>query len=265
MRATLGFEHLTFNLDHPILAELAVRQAIATAINVQQLVERLLRPVNPDAQVLGNRIWLTGQQPYQDHSGAYGKGDTRTARRLLEQAGWTLGADGIYAKDGRQLTLRCSTFTGDPLRKAEGELLQAQLADAGIQLRLSNTSSTTLFGDWLPNGNFDVADFAWISGSPYPLTGTQDVYRRGGGQNFGRFADLTVDALIRQGLGEPDRAKAAAIGNQIDQQLWRQLPSIPLYQLQSVLAWNEQLLNVASNPTTEGPLWNAGTWAFAKP
>ena len=48
---SLGFEHLTFNLKHPILAELAVRQAIATAIDTQQLVDRLARPVNPDAQV----------------------------------------------------------------------------------------------------------------------------------------------------------------------------------------------------------------------
>jgi glutathione transport system substrate-binding protein len=265
VRPTLGFEHLTFNLDQPILAELAVRQAIATAINVQQLVERLLRPVNPDAQVLGNRIWLTGQQAYQDHTGGYGKGDSRTARRLLEQAGWTMGGDGVYAKDGRRLMLRCSTITGDPLRKAEGELLQAQLADAGIQLRLSNTSSVTLFGDWLPTGNFDIADFAWKSGTPYPLSGNQDAYRRGGGQNFGKFADPAVDALLRQGLGEPDPAKAAAIGNQIDEQLWRQLPSIPLYQLQSVLAWREQILNVASNPTTEGPFWNAASWGFATP
>jgi peptide/nickel transport system substrate-binding protein len=37
-----GLEHLTFNLKHPILADLAVRQAIATAIDTGQLVDRLL-------------------------------------------------------------------------------------------------------------------------------------------------------------------------------------------------------------------------------
>jgi peptide/nickel transport system substrate-binding protein len=261
---TLGFEHLTFNLKNPILAELAVRQAIATAINTQQLVERLLRPVNPNARVLGNRIWLTGQQPYQDHTGGYGKGDTQTARHLLEQAGWTLGSDGVYAKDGTRLTLRCSTFTGDPRRQSEGELLQAQLANAGIQLRLQNDTSQILFGEWLPKGNFDIADFAWI-GIPFPLTGNQDVYQRNGSGNYGKFADHTVDTLFDKGLGELDPARAAAIGNQIDQQLWQQLPSIPLYQLQSLLAWRQELLNVDNNPTTEGPFWNAGTWAFAKP
>jgi peptide/nickel transport system substrate-binding protein len=250
---TLGFEQLTFNLDNPIMAELAVRQAIATAINIQPLVERLLRPVNPNAQVLGNRIWLTGQQPYQDHTGGYGKGDTQTARHLLERAGWTLGSDGVYAKDGTRLTLRCSTFTGDPRRQAEGELLQAQLADAGIQLRLQNDTSQVLFGEWLPTGDFDIADFAWI-GIPFPITGNQDLYRRGERVNYGKFADHTVDTLFDQGLGELDPARAAAIGNQIDQRLWQQLPSIPLYQLQSLLAWRQELLNVANNPTSEGPL-----------
>lgn len=231
--AGLAFEHLTFNLEHPILGDLTVRRAIATAIDTQQLVDRLLRSVNPNAQVLGNRIWLTGQQPYQDHAGGYGKGDTKAAKRLLEQAGWTLGGNGVYAKEGRRLELRYSTFTGDPLRRAEGELLQAQLAEAGIRLRIANAKINVLF-DWIYDGNFDIADFAWIS-TPFALTAGGNVYTTGGSGNAGKFADPKVDAWFRQGLGELDPARAAAIGNQIDQQLWKQLPSIPLYQLQSVL------------------------------
>jgi peptide/nickel transport system substrate-binding protein len=264
VRPALGFEHLTFNLNHPALAELAVRQAIAAAIDTRQLVDRLLLPINPDAQVLGNRIWLPGQQPYQDHTGGYGKGNIQAARQLLERAGWNLGADGVYVKHGRRLQLRCATFTGDPRRRAEGELLQAQLAKAGIRLSLDNTANQILFGEWLPEGNFDIADFAW-RGGPFALSGNHDNYRSGGGGNYGTFTDPTVDALFRQAIGEPDPTRAAALGNQIDQRLWDQLPSIPLYQLQSFLAWRQDLLNVVDNPTTEGPFWNAGTWAFAKP
>jgi peptide/nickel transport system substrate-binding protein len=263
-RPSLGWEHLTFNLDHPILAELAVRQAIATAIDTQQLVDRLVRPVNPNAQVLGNRIWLTGQQPYQDHSGGYGEGDTQAAKRRLEQAGWTLGADGVYAKDGERLKLRYATFTKeDPRRKFQGELLQAQLAKAGIQLSLFNTTLGTLF-DWVSDGNFDIANFYWL-GNPFAISGSRDLYRRGSGNNVSKFADPTVDALFQQGLGELDPARAAAIGNQIDQQLWTKLPSIPLYQVPSFLAFRQELLNVGDNPTTETPFWNAGSWGFAEP
>jgi glutathione transport system substrate-binding protein len=263
-RPALGWEHLSFNLDHPILTELAVRQAIATAIDTQQLVDRLVRPVNPNAQPLGNRIWLTGQQPYQDHAGGYGKGNTQAAKQLLEQAGWTLGADGVYAKNDERLELRYATFTKeDPRRRAQGELLQAQLADAGIQLSLRNTTLGTLF-DWIIDGNFDIASFYWL-GNPFGISSNHDLYRRGGGNNFSKFADPTVDALFQQGLGELDPARAAAIGNQIDQQLWVQLPSIPLYQVQSFLAFRQDLLNVQDNPTTETLFWNAGSWGFARP
>jgi glutathione transport system substrate-binding protein len=261
---TLGPEHLLFNLRHPILAELAVRQAIATAIGTQQLVDRLARPVNPNAQVLGNRIWLTGQQPYQDHSGGYGKGNTQAAKRLLERAGWTLGGDGVYAKDDERLELRYATFTKqDPRRRFQGELLQAQLAKAGIELSLLNATLDTLF-EWVGEGDFDIANFYWL-GNAFAISGNQDIYQTAGGSNYGKFTDPTVDALFQQAIGELDPARAAAIGNQIDQQLWKQLPSIPLYQVPSFVAWRQDLLNIVNNPTTESVFWNAGSWGYANP
>ena len=258
----MGFEHLTFNLKHPILAELAVRQAIATAIDTEQLVDRLLRPVDAAAQPLGNRIWLAGQQPYQDHAGGYGKGDTQAARLLLEQAGWRLGGDGVYAKGGRPLRLRCLTFSGDPLRTSEDVLLQAQLAKAGIHLELIARRMATVW-DWVYDGNFDIADFAWI-GNPFVLSGSQETYRTDGSGNPGRFSDPTVDDLFQRATGELDPARAADLGNEIDRRLWAQLPSIPLYQPPGFLAWRQDLVNVEHNTTTEGPFWNAGTWGFAK-
>ena len=262
MRSSLGFEHLTFNLKHPALAELAVRQAIATAMDTRQLVDRLLVPLNPNARVLGNRIWLGGQQPYQDHTGGYGKGDTQAAKQLLERAGWALGGDGIYRKGGRRLHLRLATLNDDPRRRAEDVLLQAQLAEAGIQLSLHITAPNILFDGWLPEGRFDIADFAW-RGGPFALSGNQDTYRPDGSSNYGKFTDPAVDALFQQAIGEPDPTRAANLGNQIDQRLWDQLPSIPLYQLQDFLAWRNDLRNVTNNPTTEGPFWNVATWAFA--
>jgi len=227
-------------------------------------VDRLVRPVDPNAQALGNRIWLTGQQPYQDHSGGYGKGDTQAAKQLLEGAGWTLGDDGIYAKNGERLELRYSTFVGDPRRRLQGELLQAQLAEAGIHLDLANTRSDILFGKWIPEGNFDIVNFTWV-GNPFAISSSQDLYRSGGIANYGKHADPTVDALFQQAIGELDPARAAAIGNQIDQQLWTQLPLIPLYQVPSLLAWRQDLLNIENNPTTQTLFWNAGSWGFAKP
>jgi peptide/nickel transport system substrate-binding protein len=258
----LGFEHLTFNLRHPILQELAVREAIALAIDRHQLLERTVGQFSDRARVLGNRIWLVGQRGYEDHSGGYGRGDLAAAAARLEQAGWTEGAGGVRVKDGRRLVLRYATTQIDATRTRGGELLQDQLDKVGIDLELRPVDGDTLFGDQLPNGGFDIAAFSWVGG-PYAVSGSRDAYVTGGGGNYGRFSDPEVDALFARATAELDPERSTALANQIDRRLWERLHSIPLYQRPTFLAWRTTLRNLADNPTSEGPLWNAESWAFA--
>jgi peptide/nickel transport system substrate-binding protein len=262
LRFGLSFEHLTFNLAHPILNDLAVRRAIALAIDRQQLLERTVGQFSGSARVLGNRIWLTGQPFYQDHAGGYGRGDIAAASRLLQQGGWARDADGVWAKGGQQLRLRFSTMTEDPIRVQLGLLLQDQLRKAGIALEIHNTTVADLFGDWVPHGNFDLVAFAWI-GSPFAVSASRDIYTTKGSGNYGAFTDPAVDALFHRATAELDPAKSATLANQIDRRLWEGLPSIPLFQRPTFIAWRDALRNVADNHTIEGPLWNAETWGYA--
>jgi peptide/nickel transport system substrate-binding protein len=263
LRFGLSFEHFTFNLANPILKDLAVRRAIALAIDSQQLLERTVGQVSGSARVLGNRIWLTGQPAYQDHSGHYGRGDVAAAADLLQQAGWARGADGSWAKGGRQLQLRFSTMTEDPLRVQLGLLLQDQLKRAGIALEIRNVLAEELFGDRLPNGNFDLVEFAWI-GIPFAVSANRDLYTTKSALNYGGFSDPAVDRLFEQATAELDPTRSAALANQIDRKLWEGLPSIPLFQRPTFIAWRDTLRNMAENPSVEGPLWNAGAWGYAK-
>jgi peptide/nickel transport system substrate-binding protein len=262
VRLGLGFEHLTFNLAHPILRDLAVREAIALAVDRQQLLDRTVGQISDKAQVLGNRIWLVGQAGYEDHSDGSGRGDVAAAAARLEQAGWTEGAGGVRVRNGRKLLLRYTTTQGVRVREQAGELLQDQLARVGIDLELRPTASDTLFGDQLPDGGFDIAAFAWV-GNPFTVSGSRDTYVTGADLNYGRFTDPEVDALFEQATAELDPDRSTALANQIDRKLWEGLPSIPLYQRATILAWRDTLRNVSENPTTEGPLWNAESWAFA--
>src|SRR4030095_6734419 len=134
----LTFEHFDFNFKTPGPDDLAVRQAIATGINIQEMVDRTVKQFSDKAQPLGNRIWLTGQPQYQDHFGQYGKGDTAGATKLLEDAGYTKGGDGIYAKGGKKLSVRISTTAGNKLRETQGELFQAQMKEIGIEIKIAN-------------------------------------------------------------------------------------------------------------------------------
>jgi peptide/nickel transport system substrate-binding protein len=262
LRCGLSFEHLTFNLGNPILADLAVRRAIALAMDRRQLLDRTVGQFSSGARVLGNRIWLPGQAAYQDHSDGYGRGDVAAAVRLLQQAGWVGGTDGVRAKGGRELRLRFSTMKEDSIRVQLGLLLQDQLRRAGIALEIRNSDVKELFGDRLPHGNFDLVEFAWI-GAPFAVSGSRDLYTTGGGGNYGRFTDPAVDDLFQRATAELDPGRSAALANQIDRRLWEELPSIPLFQRPTFIAWRDTLRNVMDNHTVEGPLWNAGMWAYA--
>jgi peptide/nickel transport system substrate-binding protein len=255
----LSFEHLDFNFKTPGLDDIAVRKAIATGLNVQALVDRTVKQFSDKAQPLGNRIWLTGQPQYQDHFGQYGKGDTAGATKLLEDAGYTKGGDGIYAKGGKKLSFRFSTTAGNKLRETQGELFQAQMKDIGIQIKISNVDSTKFFGEWLPNGNFDICDFAWV-GTPFTVSSNQDTYRTGGGGNYGNYSSPKVDNLFKQALGETDETKSAELANQIDQQITEDMATIPLYQKPTFIAYRNTFANIHDNATAEGPFNAAVTW-----
>jgi peptide/nickel transport system substrate-binding protein len=255
----LSFEHLDFNFKNKHLGDLNVRKAIATGINIEELVNRTVKQFSDKAQPLGNRIWLTGQPQYQDHFGQYGKGDTAAATKLLEDAGYTKGADGIYAKGGDKLSVRFSTTAGNKLRETQGELFQAQMKEVGVEIKISNVDSTKFFGEWLPQGNFDIANFAWV-GTPFAVSSNRDIYRTGGGGNYGSYESKKVDDLFAEANGTTDEAASAELGNQIDQQLTEDMVTIPLYNKPTFIAWRNTFANIRDNPTSEGPFFAAYAW-----
>ncbi len=256
----LSFEHLDFNFKSGALGDLKVRQAIATGLNRQELLDRTVKQFSSKATVLGNRIYLTGQKEYQDHSGNYGKGDTAAAKQLLEGDGYKLGSDGIYAKGGKRLSFRFSTTAGNALRETQGVLFQSQMKQIGIEIKIANAPSTKFFGEWLPNGNFDICDFAWV-GTPFAITGSKSIYISGSDSNYGKYADPKVDQLFNQATAELDPAKAVTLGNQIDQVLWDDMATIPLYTKPTFLAWRNTFTNITDNATNEGPFVAEPLWA----
>ena len=256
----LSFEHLDFNFKNEHLADANVRKAIATGLNIGELVDRTVRQFTDEAQPLGNRIWLPGQPYYQDHFAQYGKADVAGAAKLLEDAGYTKGADGIYAKGGKPLSLRISTTAGNQLRETQEQLIQAQLKQVGIDIKIVNADNRKFFGEWLPQGNFDIANFGWV-GNPFAISSNQDIYRTGGGGNYGQYESDKVDQLFRQAVREVDEAKSAELGNQIDQQLTADMATIPLYAKPTYLAVRNSFTGIGDNATQEGPFWNSGLWA----
>ncbi|MBK9181341.1 MAG: ABC transporter family substrate-binding protein [Acidimicrobiales bacterium] len=260
--STVGFgtfwEHVDFNLENPQLAVTEVRQAIAKAINRQEIVTRLPGQFSPDAQVLNNRIFMPSSANYEPNGEAeYGEQDIEAAKALMEQAGYALGADGVYAKDGQRASFRVTWRDPNPRRQQTAELIQAQLKEAGIEIVFA-PQPDFLF---LDEGNFDLALFGWTGGTV--LSANTSIYVTDGGQNFGSYSNPEVDALLAQADAELDEATRADLMNQVDQLLWDDVPTIAMFQVPEFLAWRETVENVEYNGYL-GPSWNSFTWSIAQ-
>jgi peptide/nickel transport system substrate-binding protein len=155
--------------------------------------------------------------------------------------------------------VRISTTAGNQLRETQEELFQAQMKKIGVDIKIANADSTKFFGEWLPNGNFDIANFAWV-GSPFSISGSRATYVCGSGSNYGQYCNKKVDQLFTQAFATFDPAKATEIGNQIDQQLTADMATIPLYQKPTFIAWRNTFGNISDNSTQDGPFWNANIW-----
>jgi peptide/nickel transport system substrate-binding protein len=257
----LSFEHIDFNTKTPGLDDINVRKAIATAIDRPTLVQRTVGQFSSKAVVNNNRMYVNNQPQYKDTSGGlYDKGDPAKAKQMLEAAGYTLGGDGIYAKGTQKLNFRITTTAGNALRESSEALMQAQLKAAGIGLNIVNLKSTDYFGKALPQHNFDIGLFAWVS-SPFP-SGNNPEYTVGAGQNYGQFGNAQMDQLLNAGAAELDTQKQTDDYNQADKIMWDNMWTLPLYQKPTYIAYRNTFVNVHDNSSQEGPFWNAETWGL---
>jgi peptide/nickel transport system substrate-binding protein len=252
------FEHYDFNQANEFLADPNVRKAFALCINRQDIVDTLVAPLNPDATVLNNRIYIPSSPDYKDNSGAYAKQDIAGAKKLLESSGFTMGSDGFYAKGGKQLTLRLGRRDPNPRRQSTNELTAAACKDAGFNL--TDDPSEDFNAKRLPASDYDIALFAWVATAS--LSSNTSIYVPGGGQNWNNYKDDKLTPLFEQANKELDAKKRADLMNQIDKVLWDDMATLPLFQFQELISYSDTIQNVSYN----GPLgvtWDAQNWAVA--
>jgi peptide/nickel transport system substrate-binding protein len=266
----LEFQHMDFNQANPYLAKLDVRQAIAYGTNRADMVNRIVGPITASVKPLNNRIFMPNQPQYTDTSGGLGDFDPAKAKQLLQASGMTMGSDGYFhpssgPEAGKDLTFSISTTSGEPVRSEIEQLFQSYMKNVGIKINIQNYSPNTLFGTVGPKSEFDIIEFAWVS-TPFP-SGNISIYcsytnSNLCGQNWDHYANPQLDKLLNQAAGTLDTTAAAALYNQADALLWKDMVTLPLFQQPQLYTWNNTYGNVLPNPSNNGLTWNAQTWGL---
>ncbi|MFL6137875.1 MAG: ABC transporter family substrate-binding protein [Frankiaceae bacterium] len=252
------FEHFDYNQKNPFLKEKAVRLAISQGMDRKQMLAATIQQFTDKAQVLNNRIFMPGQQGYQDNSGGLGNGNASQAQQTLQAGGWTKSGQ-WYTKNGQTLALDISTTAGNALRQNQETIFKQQMAKVGIKINIKNYPADKFFGDITPNMKYDIADFAWV-GTPFPVSSNVDLYKTGGGENWLDYSNKNVDQMLGQAIQQTDPKQAISMMNDVDKQLWADIVTMPLYQKPTFIAYRNKYVNIQDNPTNAGPVWNIWDW-----
>lgn len=255
-----SYNHITFNgAPGSVMADPALRRAIAKGIDRQAIGQRLVGQIVPQVTLVQNHIFAVGGAGYQDNSGDI-TFRPDAARSELDALGWTLQGE-FRAKDGRALSLRFVTSANNPIADTIARSAQQQLAQIGVRVSIEAYPASDIFDQWLIPGNFDLAGFAWVSTST-PFSSSKSLYAEPVGdavqQNFGRIYSPEVAALFDQGLQELDEAKRYEIANQADRLIWQEVHHLPLYAATGAHAVRATLANYGAKGLGDWDYVNAG-------
>jgi peptide/nickel transport system substrate-binding protein len=126
LRVVPNVTFISFNLAQHPTSELAVRQAIARAIDRDTIIEQTLHGLGEKS-----RAGMATASPYYREDVPEIEYDPEEAGRILDEAGWTMGDDGIRERDGEQLRLQILS-TDFARYGLYNEIIQEQIREIGI-------------------------------------------------------------------------------------------------------------------------------------
>jgi peptide/nickel transport system substrate-binding protein len=202
--------------------------------------------------------------------------DPGLANRMLDQAGWVRGPDGVRAKDGVRLSFDYETTQPSPggPREQIQALVKADLYAVGIEAKPRMLSREDFFGTAasvggsgiLPLRQFDFAetgqgwqpDATLFLATKY-IPSAENNY---GYVNVSGYSNKHFDDLYDQDQFEIDRTKRAPLIAEMQSLVAEDLPVMPLFVRSTPAVYTPKLVNWDESGWTVTPLFKAGTIYF---
>ncbi|WP_228389227.1 ABC transporter substrate-binding protein [Cumulibacter manganitolerans] len=240
--------NLGFNHQRPLGADPVVRKALSLALDRQQIVDTVYTSqTKPATSILASTTPM-----YAEQKKALGS-DPKEAGKLLKDAGWVRGSDGIYAKDGRKLSLTVSWSAVIGTNKPALELIQQQAAASGIDLQLKELQVAES-ASVLASGDFDIYWSNLTRADPDIL---RSSYSTALANNY-RLPASDLDAALAAQAADSDPVKRAGAAAQAQQLIVDSYDVVPVVELTTVLAHSPKIHDVTYDASSRIQLFD--TW-----
>ena len=256
-RGLMDFRFLGYNYNDPRFGkwfrDRTVRQAFAHAINSRGIIQQVTqgkadRSNGPLPPAL--KSWYAHGAPVFDY-------DPERARKMLSEAGFKAGPDGVLAKDGQRFAFSFFTDQGQPEREQTALIIQQNLRDAGVDARLETLEFNNFMTRERVQHNFVAVAFYYVT----PATPDQHSYwQTGGSTNEWGYSNPDVDRLFQQGLSTFDTDKRRAIYDRLYKMLAEEQPVNFIYHPREIQALSKRVRGWARTDYRDALLYLNRVW-----
>ncbi|MBV8149212.1 MAG: peptide ABC transporter substrate-binding protein [Candidatus Eremiobacteraeota bacterium] len=257
-RLVAKWRHLGMNLSRPQLADVRVRRAITEAIDFKRIVRTIYHGLDEMAvSDIFPRSWAAPSLP------PYGY-DPSDARRLLAEAGWKMGSDGVLHKGALRMELSVYATTGHEENTQSQVMIQSMLRPLGIEIAVRNYPGSYLFAMNGPlyQGKYDL-EWSVETNAPDPdNSGSWNgAFIPPGGANTSWLNDPIVNAASAAAAATFDQSRRKLLYQREEERLRELLPAAIVSWQTSVTAMNSDLRGYVPAAYLADS-WNAWQWSI---
>lgn len=248
------YEHIDLQFDQSKSGHFndpLIREAFMKVIPRQEIVTKLIVPLQADAEVRNSQLLLPGADGYDDSVADNGSADYTDVD--------IAGATALLAEAGVTNPEVCMLFSStNPRRANEFQLIQQSGALAGFNV--TDCSSPDWGGLLGTPGNYDASLFGWQSTS-LGVTGNSPTFKTGGINNLNFYSNSEVDTLLTTLDTTFDAAEQITIQQQVDKLLWSDFYGVTIFQFPAVTAYDQtKIANISPSTLSPTIFWNVWEW-----
>jgi peptide/nickel transport system substrate-binding protein len=246
------FGHLDFQNQHPGLDDPRVRRALRLGIDREEIKQKIRHGIG-----IVQDDPVSPKHPTFDKSVPTDPFDLAVAAKLLDEAGWKVGPDGLRAKNGHELNLNFATAAGAPDTDSAIELIRANWQKLGVGITVHHYPSPLLFAPYAQNGivyggKWDVVTFSWGGD---PIGDLSNLYSCDQippkGQNDPRYCNRAVTAAMDKFKAEYDEAKRQKYSEIVQGGIAKDAPIVVMDILEDIYAYNSDLTGFKPNQVSQ--------------
>ncbi|MHB8262314.1 MAG: ABC transporter substrate-binding protein [Acidimicrobiales bacterium] len=280
---------MLFNLaSGSLTGSLPLRIGLASLIDRSAIVSQVVNPVLPMSKPAGNFLFANRQSGYVANGAGYNHPHPHRAAGIFQalgmrRVGRKAPGSGSWTLNGVPVVLNIAWDVNDPWAEQAGPLIASELFAAGFEVRTVPVSGTRLVRDILPSGGYSIALMP-VKTSPFPsrmegsyvplpvqptvrgaasVPGTPRRYPEYGDglrQDLNSFFDPAAGILFSQAERHMNPMRSAPVYQQINDLLWHDMPSLPLFTVPVLTVHRNWISGIASDASGSGPFFDISEW-----